>query len=305
MGEGQGVMWALTMQKGLLMTRFLRLVWSSCAASVALLGSVSAWALAPLSDDSLSASTGQDGLTMTLITPSTGITARVVLHDKDGLAPNGVTGSAGALIFGDGTAANNFKISSGSFVLKVDADGGAAGAGALLNLNLALPSDLVISTGTLSIGKSVGMGSAPTNTSVLMDNMNISLGGLTANIQLGNEAQGSMLRVSGAISNGITLSNVTLRDNWNGATAQSDVGIGVGTIRVRDSGGSALTLGRVSGDISAAGLVFNFADMGSASGIDIQMTGVKLGDQTAATKLGNLELRGLNLNGATIGIKGH
>jgi len=128
-------------------------------------------------------------------------------------------------------------------------------------------------------------------------------------MQLGAEAQGSMLKVSGAVTNGITLNNFALFDNWDGTTAQTNVGIGAASIKIKDNGaGANLTLTDVRGDVTAgAGLLFTLADIGAASsaGIDIQMTGVKLGDQTAATKLGNLELRGLNLNGAMIGIKGH
>jgi hypothetical protein len=34
------------------------------------------------------------------------------------------------------------------------------------------------------------------------------------------------------------------------------------------------------------------------------MTGLKLGDQ-AGTSVGNFELRGLNMNGTILGVKGH
>ncbi len=274
--------------------------------------SLPALALESMSDASLSDTTGQDGVTITIAPPAGGITAQMILHDTDGLTPNGTKVADGALVFGDGTAANNFKIAGGNITLDIDADGGSgttSTTGPVLNIKIGLPSSLTINTGTISVAKSSGMGAALTNTTKILDNITVALGGLNVNMQLGAEAQGSMLKVSGAVTNGITLNNFALFDNWNGTTAQTNVGIGAASIKIKDNGaGANLTLTDVRGDVTAgAGLLFTLTDIGAASsaGIDIQMTGVKLGDQTAATKLGNLELRGLNLNGATIGIKGH
>ncbi len=272
--------------------------------------SLPALAMQTMTDANLSDTTGQDGLTVTLGLPTNGITAQMILHDTDGLAPNGTMGSAGAILMGDGTATNNFKISGGTITLDIDADGGTGTTSTtapVLNIKIGLPSNLTVSTGTIAVAKSGGLGAAYTNASTILDNTTLSLGGLTATMQLGAEAQGSMLKLGGAVTGGITLSNFFLKDNWNGTTAQTNVGLGANSITIKDNGGTDLTMGNIAGDVTAAnGLQFTLTSIGSAGGIDVQMTGVKLGDTTATGKaIGNVELRGLVMNGAVIGIKGH
>jgi hypothetical protein len=260
-----------------------------------------------MSEADMSQTTGQDGVTVTLNLVN-GINAQAILHDTNGLTPNGTFGSAGAIVFGDGTALGNFKISSGIITLDIDADGGtAAGAttGALLNVKIGLPSNLTVTTGDISVAKSGGLGGALTNSTKIFNSTTISLGGLSVNMQLGAEAQGNMLKVSGAITNGISLSNFALLDGYNGAAAQTNVGIGATSVTIKDNGAANLTLGDIRGDVTAAaGLQFTLTSIGSATGVDVQMTGLKLGDQ-AGTNVGNFELRGLNMNGTIVGIKGH
>ena len=280
----------------------------------AIAASSQAFALESMSDTDMSQTTGQDGVTVTLNLVN-GINAQAILHDTNGLTPNGTFGSAGAIVLGDGTTAGNFKISSGVITLDIDADGGtgATGAttGALLNVKIGLPSNLTVTTGDISVAKSGGLGGALTNSSKILNSTTISLGGLNVNMQLGSEAQGNMLKVSGAITGGISLTNFALLDGYDGTTAQTNVGIGASTILIKDSGTGAandnLTLGSIKGDVTAAaGLQFTLTSIGNATnGVDIRMTGLKLGDQGAATTLGNFELRGLNMNGTIVGVKGH
>ena len=275
----------------------------------AIAASSQAFALESMTDAAMSQTTGQDGVTVT-INLVNGINAQAILHDTNGVAPNGTTGSAGAIVFGNGTTAGNFNISSGIITLDIDADGGTgttSTTGAVLNVKIGLPSALTVTTGDISVAKSAGLGGALTNSTKILNSTTLSLGGLNVNMQLGAEAQGSMLAINGAITGGITLNNFALLDAYNGTVAQTNIGIGATSVKIKDNGaGANLTLGDIKGDVTAAaGLQFTVASIGSATGVDVQMTGLKLGDQGAATTLGNFELRGLNMNGTIIGVKGH
>jgi hypothetical protein len=274
----------------------------------AIAASSQAFAMESMSEADMSQTTGQDGVTVTLNLVN-GINAQAILHDTNGLTPNGTFGSAGAIVFGDGTTAGNFKISSGIITLDIDADGGTgvsgSTTGAVLNVKIGLPSNLTVTTGDISVAKSGGLGGTLTNSTKVFNSTTVSLGGLNVNMQLGAEAQGNMLKVSGAITNGISLSTFALLDGYNGSTAQTNVGIGATTVTIKDNGAANLTLGDIRGDVTAAaGLQFTLTSVGSATGVDVQMTGLKLGDQ-AGTSVGNFELRGLNMNGTILGVKGH
>jgi len=209
------------------------------------LSPVLAWSMDEMTDSQLSTTTGQDGITV-LIAPPTitgGVTTTndnntrtsglvvgaVVLHDKDGLT--GVAGatalSGGALIFGDAkqaNAANATGVQAGLFAstpikLTMDASNGKSTSGTggtlpVLNVNVALPADLLIRTGDVFVDASnrsiptIAVGSAGAtvaNAAIggtkgaaykIMNSMDITFGNppagqaISFNVQLGNTSQG-------------------------------------------------------------------------------------------------------------------
>lgn len=282
----------------------------------------SAFALQTLGDEELSQATGQDGVTIQLDLPAAGINAQAILHDSNGwTARTPANSSAGAIVLGDGTVANNFKITGTAITLDIDADGGtgtAANNSPLLNIKITLPANFAVSTGDIYVAKSAGLGGALTNQKKILSNTTVTLAGATTNIQLGSEEQGAMIKVGGTITGGIVLTNFGLLDA-SATTATADVGIGAASVAIKDNGGANLTLNNganpgVSIDAvggAAGGLKITLDSIGSATGVDVQLTGLRLGGLTTGTTptptaaLGNFELRGLSLNGTGITIRGH
>lgn len=279
-----------------------------------------AMAMQALDDTDLSAATGQDGITIAIKPPvaafgdpvtgpfsATGGLAGVIsidhiyVHDKGGLAAaDGGTDTSGAIVL------DGFQIAgNGEIVVKIDADSNAGEP--LLNVNVALPSILVIRTGDISVATSNRVtGTAVTNTTLrgiaadqnlILDSLDIQLGGAELNIQLGAEAQGAMIQASGSIAGGLTITDLSLNDGGGAVTGGS---ISIGTINVRDTGGTALTLDAAI-DVNAAGLVIT--TNGPAS--DIFLADVKLGDKATVASLGDVEIVGLNMAGTEIRISGH
>jgi hypothetical protein len=278
----------------------------------------SAFAMEALNDATLSNTTGQDGITISIkppvknfdakINPTTGVgssyftgtggfagvldVASVRIHDKDGY--NG-TNQAGAIVLDGFSLAGSAPI-----VVKIDADGGAGGAAPLLNVNVALPSTLVIRTGDISVAASNGIGAAggSIGTKVkVLDSMDIKLGSSTMNIQLGNETQGAMIKMAGTITGGLQINNFKLNDN---SGANQGGSIAVDNITLIDSTGGQLTLDS-SIDVVAGGLQI----VSGGAPIDIRMSGVKLGATATALSLGDVELVGVDAAGTVLTIAGH
>jgi hypothetical protein len=143
-------------------------------------------------------------------------------------------------------------------------------------------------------------------------------GGTTAGIELGSEPQGSMFLMNTTIAGGISLSNYNINDVVGGGSFH------VGAVSIADSGlaaGAAQTLTTdVAADIcgsssSAAGcsgqegLVVSLKQLGSASGVDVQMNNISLGglnnNVPTAGYIGNMSVIGLQMSGTTVAISGH
>lgn len=277
-----------------------------------------AFAMEALNDATLSNTTGQDGITIAIKPPTkqfdarTGTTyfpnaggatagfagvldvASVRIHDKDGATGVGTTGAAGAIVLDGFSLAGSQPI-----VVKIDADGN--GGTPVLNVNVALPSTLVVRTGDISVAASNGIGAAlGTQSAAILDSMDIVLGAATMNIQLGNEAQLSnsgtgtaMINFAGTIANGLQINNLKLND------ANSGGSISVDNITLIDTAGTALTLD-ASINVIAGGLEVR----SGGAAIDIRMSGVTLGDATAVS-LGDVELVGVDAAGTVLTISGH
>jgi len=293
-----------------------------------------AMAMQALDDAQLASTTGQDGITLTIkppVKPFAALTAgaggviaidHIYVHDKDGLAiADGGTGTAGAITLDGFAIAGNTPI-----VVKIDADGGGAAAGgAFLNVNVALPSELIIRTGDIGVAdsnRSTGAlstvrGINGTSTKIL-DSIDVKLGGATMNIQLGNQVQAghvntqTMIKVSGSIANGLSISGVTLRDDTGSAPTATNLGssggqIKLGEIVVTDTAnGAAVAAGTLTLatdiDVSSNGLVLT---LGGGKN-DVLLADVRLGDTTLATSsIGDVEIVGLDMIGAQIAVTGH
>ena len=267
----------------------------------------SASALEPLDNVALSKATAQDGLTITLqnIAPN----ARLIWIDNTGVnASDGILNpvdygfinpsSAGAVMFGDGTRAGNFRISEGTTVLKLDTD---AGNGApFLNINIDLPDDLNIQTGDIFVAERKTDGSYVGTTKIMRD-MRIDIGGLEMNVQLGSSPQGSMLVAYGTVNDGIKISNFGL---IGAQSAGEEYGIGASEIKIKDAGSSQdLTINGSSVNVTQEGLVLKPS---AGKVVDILMQDFKLGNLASMdNSIGDVALKGLQIGNHTITITGH
>lgn len=273
----------------------------------------SAFAMEALNDATLSNTTGQDGITIAIkppvknfdakINPTTGLgtsyftgtggLAGVIdidsirIHDKDGY--NG-SGDAGAIVL------DNFSLAgSAPIIVKIDADGNAGLP--VLNVNVELPTTLVIRTGDISVASSAGIGAAISNQTKILDSMDIRLGAATLNVQLGNEIQGAMIQVAGSINGGLVINNFKLND------ANSGGSIGIDSLTLIDTAGTALTLASAI-DVVAGGLQIESTSLNK---LDVRMQDVRLGDfsVTAPNSIGDVELVGIDTKGTILTISGH
>ncbi|MQX54071.1 putative pilus system protein FilA [Alcanivorax sediminis] len=281
------------------------------AAAVAV-APMSALALEPMQDEALSAVTGQDGITLGL---NANIVAQVIVHDTDGVDDDTATtpawtgyGNAGAIILED------FAINTGGGNIGIVIDAGdsdAAGAGAMLNVGISIPTGTTVTLGSVDVANSnrdeatPGWGVAATGR---VDNVlnlgSVTLGATNLNLQLGTEAQGDMIAMNTTITGGgVKIANFSIND------ANSGGGITVGNLQVVNTGATA------TGDLSVGlginattnGLVIDLdqvgvAGTGAGTGADVRMTSVNIG---GTGNLGDVELVGLNLNGSTLTIAGH
>jgi len=273
----------------------------------------SAFAMEALNDATLSNTTGQDGITIAIkpptknfdakINPTTGTTTdyfngtgglagvldidSIRIHDKDGY--NG-SGDAGAIVL------DNFSLAgSAPIIVKIDADGNAGLP--VLNVNVELPTTLVIRTGDISVASSAGIGAAISNQTKILDSMDIRLGAATLNVQLGNEIQGAMIQVAGSINGGLVINNFKLND------ANSGGSIGIDSLTLIDTAGTALTLASAI-DVVAGGLQIESTSLNK---LDVRMQDVRLGDfsVTAPNSIGDVELVGIDTFGTVLTISGH
>ena len=275
-------------------------------AACLLLADSSAFALQVLDDEMMSQTTGQDGLTVKLenFTPN----ARVVwtdtngINSADGINPvdYGLTGApkAGSVVFGDGTAAGNFRISTGTTVITIDADGGSTSP--MLNVNVDLPDNLIINTGDIYVaGKDTGNNLV--NQTKIMKDMTINLSGLKLNAQLGSAPQGGFIKLYGVLNDGLRVNNIGLIADRSGT---DEYGIGIQELLVRDSGEvTKLTFNGATIDVTDNGLLIRPS---AGKEVDVLMTDLKLGNlSSSGGGVGNVALLGLKLGGMSLLVAGH
>ena len=302
--------------------------------AMALSANAMAAQLQALDDEALSATTGQDGITLTINT--SGITIdKLLIHDNDGLqtaanggvvvvnewdsAANSIvatdvdlggTETAGAIVLND--VALNL---TGDTVVKLDTDAGAGGTAPFLNIGLQTGTTTQILVDNIAVGASGTYGTPASNRRGATDEVtilsgytaankiDITLGQTSMNIQLGNTPQGAMILASGTVTNGIEIKNLAINDASGGGA------IGLDRIRITDANSGNLSANaKISA--TASGLLI---DTGSTIDKDIYIEGVRFGalanmDASVTTRnasIGDVEIQGLNMGTSSILVSGH
>lgn len=271
-----------------------------------------AFAMEAMDEESLAATTGQDGITISL---STSASLDVLIHDKDGFA--GSLDSGAIYMDGVGIAGAG---GTGKATVDILVDAGAVDATSSGTLNIGITLGAAqLNLGSLRVANSNRVGTDVTATgwgvvansgeqTALMNLGTVDLAaGTTVNIQLGNEPQGHLIVMAANLTSGITLNNFALND-VSGAPATGGGSIGVGQLVVNNAGAATNLNTNIFVDATTAGLVVNLntvgvAGTGAGTGIDVTMAEIYLG--AAANVIGDVEIIGLNMNGDTITITGH
>jgi len=269
-------------------------------------------AMDKLSDTEMSGHVAQDGVSITVILPDfdgagagtdLGIRAnQTIFHDKTGYA--GAT-DAGAILHGTGVVGDRLELTmaAGSRITAtIDASGDVdvlAGAQPMLNLKLDIPA-FVFKTGKTYVARSNGVSAAVSSVSAaITDGMTINVGALTANVQLGNETQGSMIRLFGSMAGGITATGYALHDTGSGGSVR------IASIGLENNGASTALDVDVGVDFDINGLQARVAQLGTVGGgMDMTLSGVKFGDAAQAA-IGNINVVGLDLATTQVRIVGH
>lgn len=259
-----------------------------------------AFAMEAMDEESLAATTGQDGITISLATSAN---LNVIIHDKDGLTGTSQAGFAnsGAILLSGISIDNGVANTDANIGITIDSGASAALANdATLNIGITTGA-LRVGLGTLTVANSaretgVEWGIDPGTQSAALLNMgSISTSGVAMNIQLGNEPQGDMIALNTTLTNGLTLTGSSLND------VNSLGSISVGTLSVSDAGAGANLTVDLGINATATGLTVRVDALGTG-GMDVTMANVVLG---GGAGIGDVEINGLNLTGDTITIRGH
>jgi hypothetical protein len=258
-------------------------------ASAVLAATSGAYAMEAMDDESMSSTTGQDGLTISL---NSNITDLVITYvDRSGydVAPSSFS-SAGAVVIDD------VDVGISNLVITLDAGGSAgttAGSG-MLNIGVTMAS-LNIGLGGTVIGVADAQATGSTVGAVkgiisFSATAALSIGSTAMNIQLGNETQGAMVTMGTTISE-ITLTGMSINDV---AGANQSGSISIGTLRL-----SNVTVAN-SIDVVSGGLRVDTTGTSIAS---VGLERVVLGD-VAQVSIGDIYLSNLDVD-SVITITGH
>ncbi|EOQ67211.1 DUF6160 family protein [Acinetobacter pittii] len=268
--------------------------------------SANAMAMQSMDDAALSAATGQDGINIGIALGAGGISIdKVFIHDNDGLDPaTGITGAAataGAIVV-SGVSVTQVDQTANLLDLKIDSVGASGTNGAFLNV-AANVGAVDVSVGSIGVGTS---GTLNTTTAVrgitetapteIISGLDLSLGAISANVQLGSTPQGAMIKVNSSLQGGLTLSNFGINDAAGGGEIFLD------KVMVRGAGNTTGDLD-VDANISVVPTGLKIQN-NSAQGMNVYVQGVHLGSNTAAS-IGDVEIQGLNVGTSTITISGH
>ncbi len=267
--------------------------------------SANAMAMQSMDDAALSAATGQDGINIGIALGSGGISIdKLYLHDNDGLATStGITGSsgtAGAIAISGVTVTQ--KGTGNLLDLKIDTNGASGSNGAFLNV-AATVGAVDVHVGSIGVGTSGSLnattavrGITETAPTEIISGLDLSLGQISANVQLGSTPQGAMIKVNSSLQGGLTLSNFGINDAAGGGKIVLD------KVMVRGSGNTTGDLD-VNANISVVPTGLRIQN-NSTQGMNVYAQGVHLGAAGNAS-IGDLEIQGLNVGTSTITISGH
>lgn len=272
--------------------------------------SANAMAMQSMDDAALSAATGQDGINIGIALGSTGISIdKLYLHDNDGLQTStgitGATGVAGAIAI-DGITIT--QTGTGNLLdLAIDTDAGTSGE-AFLNIAASVGA-VDISIGSIGVAPSNGASLTDTTTAVrgvtgtpteILTGLDLSLGAISANVQLGATPQGAMIKLDSTLEGGLTISNLGINDAAGGGQIYLD------NIYVRGAGNTTGDL-NIDTDISVTNAGLRIQN-NSTQNMNVYIAGVRLGaSATGATNasIGDIEIQGLNVGTSTITISGY
>lgn len=257
------------------------------------------FAVESLDDTALSATTGQDGIQITL---DVDVTTNVIVHDMDGISSSyqASYANAGAIVI------TGLDVLASGIVVQVDAGdvtgtADATAAAPVLNVNVDLTGGLTLITGTIGVGNSnrddTGNPWGNTGNTVLIDSATVTIGQTDMNIQLGSEPQGNMVDFSATITSGLTISGFGITDASVGGGT-----IGGSTMTLIDTGGSNLNVD-IGIDITNSGLVIDIQSLGhTVNGMDVRIEDQYLGN--SGSIVGDVEIQGLRLAGTAVTISG-
>lgn len=313
-------------------------------ASAITAASTSAFAMQALDDDTMSNTTGQDGLTITLGTDVTIGALRI--HDKDGLKDSGVPAAFDSYFLTDAATNDTDGTVSGSIVingpigikdatttagttLKIDAGATTAGGAPVLHIGVTT-SDQIISLGGVTIGVASGNGlnlvdagnaplAATSTTATILSfdaGTTLDVSGTTLNIDLGNQPNGSLVWGTNTMTAKATVATTT--DNWKLGTVvalsslnilQGANGIGLANVTVKPNAGNAVAnqiTQTLSVSVVASGLQIG---LNSTDGMDIAVGDIRLGSNytvaSAGASIGTVYIDNLKTGNQTITIAGH
>lgn len=286
--------------------------------------SANAMAMQSMDDAALSATTGQDGISIGIALDGGSITiGQVFMHDNGGLAASGQAGDAGyggtatsgSIVIGKAAIAatgndpaipgqNGITITqtdpNANLVdLVIDSDAGTGTNGAFLNIAASL-GGMTVDIGSIGVGKSgtrtagsVVRGVTAGSVNEILTGLSLTLGNVDATIQLGATPQGAMIVLDTEIAGGIVLEDLGIKDNARGGTIHLD------EIQLVTTGQTYLN-GNAKIGVTTTGLEIKPV----AQNVSAYIAGVRLGSSAAAS-IGDIELQGLNMGGSTITISGH
>ena len=310
------------------MKKFTKL---ALVSSIAL--TTNAMAMQAMDDAALSATTGQDGLSIGIGISKVEI-EKLFIHDNDGLAAKGVagdlgfggTGTAGAIVIkGNGqgdTATKGVVIGAnyddkGAYLLAsrnladlvIDTDAGTGANGAFINV-AAQVSGLDIQIGEIGVSASNDMpdadatsirrGNDDNNYNAILSGLTLKTGKMDANIQLGAAPQGAMIKLDTTMVGGLEIKNLGILDNSTKTADRAAGEIFIESIKVTDATKKDLTLKQdisIIGKDDASNGYIQIISHGGAK--DNYIKGIHLGsyDRTAGavqtTSIGDMEIQGL------------
>lgn len=266
--------------------------------------STTSFAMEAMDEAALSDTTGQDGLTITL---GTQLSMNMYIHDNDGFTGATDSGAIGI----KGIAINNGAGGNAGLEIKVDAGANVASS-PVLQVGISTTTNTSLTLGTLVVANSnrtsgslIGADWGVTSeSSTLMNLGTLSFGATTdlLKIQMGNELQGSWMRLATTFNGGLTITGFSLNDAGGAITGG---GIG-GDLQVVNTAGGTNLSAVVTVDADTNGLQVGLTQLGTvAGGVDVRLANLKLGNVGGATTVGDIEIIGLNLNGTTLTVAGH